>query len=88
LTQFKEYKEGVCVYCNHCLPCPTGIDIGRVNRLLDLSKPELSDSIKEEYGSLDAKASECIECGKCKERCPFGVEVITRMREAVETFED
>lgn len=22
---------GVCVYCNHCLPCPSGIDIGTVS---------------------------------------------------------
>lgn len=25
-----------CVYCNHCLPCPAGIDIGKVNKFSDL----------------------------------------------------
>lgn len=31
-------SEGSCVYCNHCLPCPSGIDIGRSLRLLDIAQ--------------------------------------------------
>ena len=27
---------GNCVYCNHCLPCPAGIDVGLVNKYYDL----------------------------------------------------
>ena len=29
---------GHCVYCNHCQPCPAGIDIGLVNKYYDLSQ--------------------------------------------------
>ena len=28
-----------------------------------------------------------VECGVCVERCPFDVEIINKMREAVEVFE-
>jgi predicted aldo/keto reductase-like oxidoreductase len=28
-----------------------------------------------------------VECGVCVERCPFDVEIIAKMREAVEVFE-
>jgi predicted aldo/keto reductase-like oxidoreductase len=31
--------------------------------------------------------SACTECGACTPRCPFGVDVETRMREAVASFE-
>ena len=88
LQEFGEYQKGVCVYCNHCLPCPSVIDIGRMNRLLDMSKPKLTGSIKEEYNSLNAKASDCIVCSKCEKRCPFEVEVILRMKEAEKVFGD
>jgi len=36
LKSFEEYKSGECVYCNHCLPCPSGIDIGPMIRLDEL----------------------------------------------------
>ena len=30
--------SGKCVYCNHCEPCPAGLDIGTVNKFYDLAK--------------------------------------------------
>ena len=30
--------KGKCVYCNHCKPCPVGIDIGLVNKYYDLAR--------------------------------------------------
>lgn len=30
--------NGACIYCNHCQPCPYGINIGVVNKYLDLAK--------------------------------------------------
>lgn len=29
--------QGTCVYCNHCQPCPAGIDIGLANKYYDLA---------------------------------------------------
>jgi predicted aldo/keto reductase-like oxidoreductase len=78
--------EGHCVYCNHCLPCPAGIDIGSVLRLKDWAKGGLSDELREWYGGLEAKASACVACGECIERCPFGVDVIEQMERAAEVF--
>lgn len=28
---------GTCVYCNHCQPCPVGLDVGLINKYYDLS---------------------------------------------------
>jgi predicted aldo/keto reductase-like oxidoreductase len=39
------------------------------------------------YAALPIKASACIECGDCVERCPFEVNVIAQMQRAVEIFE-
>ena len=43
--------------------------------------------IKEWYGGFPVKASACVECGECLERCPFDVDIIARMQEAVSLFE-
>ena len=80
---------GSCVYCNHCLPCPSAIDIASVHKYLDIAKLDaahIPPSIAQHYRSLDAHASDCVECGSCEKRCPFGVPVIENMRKAAELF--
>ena len=86
---FKGSFEGHCVYCNHCLPCPSGIDIAALNKYLDiavLDKQNIPPSIRQHYGSLPHKASECIACGSCEARCPFGVPIIENMKDAQKIF--
>ncbi len=88
LADFGRYVEGECVYCNHCLPCPVAIDVARVNRLVDTAGQGDLGQLRIAYDALSVKASACTECGACAERCPFGVDVVSRMRRAVELFED
>lgn len=72
---------GVCVYCNHCLPCPAGIDIGTVNKYIDLIKT--GDKIAaDHYRKLSKHAGDCIGCGNCERSCPFGVNVRERIEKA------
>ncbi len=87
LADFGRYVEGECVYCNHCLPCPEVIDIGQVNRLLDLAEFGLTASLQAVYAALPVKASACTDCGACTKRCPFGVDMIPRMHQAAALFE-
>lgn len=79
-----------CVYCSHCQPCPIGIDVAAVTKLLDialLDKGNESAELRGRYAALDHKASECTECGGCEERCPFGVKVTENMCNAARIFE-
>ena len=68
-----------CVYCNHCLPCPSGIDIGAVTRLLDTARRGSLEGARRAYAQLAAKASECAQCGSCAERCPWQVDAPAAM---------
>ncbi len=72
--------SGKCVYCNHCRPCPVGIDIGLVNKYYDLAKAGDTMAV-EHYRTLEKNASDCIQCGHCDSRCPFSVEQSKRMAE-------
>ena len=77
-----------CVnYCHHCLPCPEGIESGWVIWDLDQVPVRGIEQIREWYAELSVKASACVECGVCLERCPFDVEIIDKMREAAAVFE-
>ena len=109
ITEFQQDLKGNCVYCNHCLPCPVGIDIGRIIQMVDKAMYNISSDLKGDYKTLrkkinfyypgrirtsrsqfkglSVKASECVECGVCIERCPFDVDVISKMKLAVKLFE-
>ncbi len=80
--------SGQCTYCGHCAPCPKGIDIAMVNKLYDLAAmtDTPASSVVDHYRCLSANASDCIACGGCETRCPFGVKVTERMRMAKELF--
>lgn len=76
--------SGQCTYCGHCAPCPAGIDIAMVNKLYDLAamQPEVPATVRAHYQALSATAADCIACGGCETRCPFGVPVVERMEKA------
>lgn len=81
--------RGNCVYCSHCQPCPSEIDIAAVNKYLDIARLDeknVPPSIRSHYHSLSHSGKDCIQCGSCEKRCPFGVPIIKRMSEAVELF--
>lgn len=79
---------GQCTYCGHCAPCPVEIDIPMVNKLYDLAsmQEELPGTLKAHYEALSVNGKDCIECKSCEARCPFGVEVAKRMKEAARRF--
>lgn len=80
--------SGQCTYCGHCAPCPAHIDIAMVGKLYDLAvmQPEVPATVRAHYNSLTANASDCISCGGCETRCPFGVHIVERMAKAREIF--
>lgn len=79
---------GQCTYCGHCAPCPSGIDIAMVNKLYDLAKMQdtVPPTVRAHYEGLSAHASDCIRCGGCESRCPFGVPIVERMQAAANLF--
>lgn len=78
--------QGKCVYCKHCHPCPKGLDIALINKYYDLAL--LGDELaKDHYLHLEKKASDCVQCGHCKQRCPFHVNQMQRMKDIALYFQ-
>lgn len=80
--------EGHCMYCSHCAPCPKQIDVATVTKFLNLAKAQGSvpETVREHYEVLSHHAGECIQCGACETRCPFGVSIRENMKQAAEIF--
>lgn len=80
--------QGHCVYCSHCAPCVKKIDIASVTKFLHLTEAQKSvpETVREHYAALKHHAGECIQCGACETRCPFGVKIRDNMKRAAEVF--
>ena len=80
--------KGHCMYCGHCAPCPQGIDVADVTKFLNLTRAQnmVPETVAQHYRVLDAHASDCVGCGSCEERCPFGVSVRENMEAAQKVF--
>lgn len=78
------------MYCGHCAPCPAGIDIAQLTRLLNLAlasrETEVPETLREHYAALKHRGHECRECRVCESRCPFGVAVRANMLKAAQIF--
>lgn len=84
VASYRFSAAGACTYCNHCLPCPAGIDIAAVHRLYHEALYVNAEDAQRSYSQLPHTASDCIACGQCETRCPFQVGVIENMRACAE----
>ena len=80
--------QGHCMYCSHCAPCPQKISVADVTKFLHLAEAQkgVPETVREHYALLPHHAGECVQCGVCETRCPFGVDVRANMRKAKEVF--
>ncbi len=80
--------QGHCMYCGHCAPCPQGISVANVTKFYNLARAQggVPETVREHYALLSHKADECVACGACETRCPFGVPIIENMKQAAALF--
>ncbi len=78
-----------CTDCGYCLPCPHGVNIPR-NFALCNDHHMLHDPAARAryYGLLGEKerASSCIECGECLEKCPQQIAIPDELQHVAELF--
>jgi hypothetical protein len=72
-----------CTRCGYCLPCPQGVNIPGVLELYntgvvynDMSASRL---VYGRFFQETERASACVQCGQCEEKCPQGIEIGTLM---------
>lgn len=81
--------KNFCHRCGYCLPCTKGIDIPSCFMFENYYKRyNLKDWAISRYNSMKVLASACIECHKCEKKCPYDLEIVKKLKQVKELFED
>ena len=79
----RELGQQFCRRCGYCGPCTVGIDIPGTFTLVNyLRKYDLAQWAKGRYVSAAHHATECVDCGLCENRCPYGLPIRTMLKTA------
>jgi predicted aldo/keto reductase-like oxidoreductase len=77
-----------CRRCDYCQPCQQGIPISMVMTFPTFVKRLPPDWYLRGFVTEGmAKAADCIECGECEERCPYGLPIREMLKEHYDLYE-
>ena len=83
----KQLGTQFCRRCNYCQPCVKGINISGCFLFHGyLDRYGLADWAKGRYATLPVKASACIECGACENRCPYNLPIRMMLKKVAKDF--
>lgn len=76
-----------CRGCGYCMPCPVGIEINNCARMSLLIRRAPSEGqLTEAMQAKMHKIKECLKCGKCKSKCPYGLDTPTLLEKNYEDY--
>ncbi len=82
-----------CTGCRYCMPCPRKVDIPGTFSAYNKYYTDSKFVALKEYLMCTAlrkdatSASNCIECGKCEQHCPQGIEIRKELKNARKKLE-
>ena len=76
-----------CRGCGYCMPCPAGIEINTCARMsLLLRRSPTAGHLSEKGQAMMKKIEGCLHCGKCKSKCPYGLDTPTLLQKNYEDY--
>ena len=83
----KELAGDFCRGCGYCMPCPLGIEINNCARMsLLLRRSPAAGHLSEAGQAKMRKIEDCIECGQCKAKCPYGLDTPNLLKKNYEDY--
>jgi len=83
----EELLGDFCRGCGYCTPCTVGIQINNCARMSQLIRRSPSAQyLGEEWQGLMLRIEECVDCGICKTRCPYELDIPTLLRKNLEDY--
>ena len=77
-----------CRRCNYCQPCAAGINISACFLFEGyLQRYGLGEWARGRYATLPVKASACIGCGACEDRCPYHLPIREMLKKVSAQFD-
>lgn len=85
----KELIGGFCRSCGYCMPCPQGIEIRQCARMSQLLRRSPSAGfLNESNQAMMMNIENCLDCGQCKSRCPYGLDIPNLLRKNLADYKD
>ena len=82
-----ELKGDFCRGCGYCMPCPVGIQINNAARMsLMIRRAPVDAQLSEASQAMMKKIEDCINCGKCKSMCPYGLDTPNLLKKNYEDY--
>lgn len=82
-----ELAGDFCRGCGYCLPCPAGIEINNCARMsLLLRRAPQEEYLGGEWQEKMKKIEGCLNCGKCKGKCPYGLDTPSLLKKNYEDY--
>jgi predicted aldo/keto reductase-like oxidoreductase len=76
-----------CRRCGYCEPCPEGVSIQTLMILDSIIRRMPAANVFSDLAQTVEDAQECVECGECEEKCPYGLAIREMIQEHVDLFE-
>ena len=71
----EELSSEFCRGCGYCMPCPVGIKINDCARMSLMIRRAPTSVYMDEAHQADMELiDECLHCGQCREKCPYGLD--------------
>lgn len=86
-TIFKDRIKVGCTACGYCMPCPAGVDIPTCFSMYNNYHVFGSEDGYLRWLSPRQRASNCVECGRCEEHCPQGIQIRSELKGVSAVFE-
>lgn len=82
-----ELSGEFCRGCGYCMPCPQGIAINTCARMsLLLRRSPSANWLTPQSQAMMKKVEDCIECGQCKAKCPYGLDTPALLKRNYEDY--
>ena len=76
-----------CRGCGYCMPCPAGIEINQCARMsLLLRRSPAANWLTPAWQEKMEKIEDCLHCGPCMKRCPYGLQTPDLLRRNLEDY--
>lgn len=83
----QELAGDFCRGCGYCMPCPVGIEINTCARMsLLLRRSPAAGHLSEKGQAKMKKIEDCIECGQCAAKCPYGLDTPNLLKKNYEDY--
>lgn len=83
----RELAGDFCRGCGYCMPCPVGIEINNCARMsLLLRRSPTAGHLTPETQAKMKKIEDCLNCGKCKSKCPYGLDTPALLKKNYEDY--